>query len=174
MEDSNKKFLVLGLVAAAFIVAIVGIVVRPGRGVGYQPEQPIPFSHALHAGQRKIDCKYCHTNVDRAAHSNVPSVNVCMNCHKYVKTDSPHIKKLTEAYEQNKPVQWVNVHVLPDFAYFNHERHIARGVPCETCHGEVQEMEEVHQVAPLTMGWCVNCHRQQDPPAPIDCNTCHR
>ncbi|NUM89537.1 MAG: cytochrome c3 family protein [Bdellovibrionales bacterium] len=97
-----------------------------------------------------------------------------MNCHNVVKVDSPLIQQLRDAYDNNKPIQWVNVHVLPDYVYFNHERHVRKGVSCDTCHGDVAAMEKVEQVAPLTMGWCVNCHRQPENNAPVDCNTCHR
>lgn len=170
----DKKFIIVSIIAVVLTVAAFAAYLYPGRGVGYAPAQPIPFSHKLHAGDRKIQCQYCHSTVDRSAHSNIPSSAVCMNCHTYVKTDSPHIQKLKEAYDKNLPIQWVNVHVMPDFVYFNHERHIARGVSCETCHGNVQDMEKVRQVMPISMGFCVNCHRSQDPPAPIDCWTCHR
>ena len=179
MDENNnhtvdRKFIIVSVLAVVLAIAAFALYLYPGRGVGYAPSQPIPFSHKLHAGDRKIQCQYCHSGVDRSAHSNVPAVAVCMNCHNFVKTDSPHIKKLKEAIDTNKPVQWVNVHVMPDFVYFNHERHIARGVSCEQCHGNVQDMEKVRQVMPISMGFCVNCHRSQDPPAPIDCWTCHR
>lgn len=178
MEDKghkvDRKFIVVMAFATIVSVIAFAVYLYPGRGVGYAPSQPIPFSHKLHAGERKIDCKYCHTSVGRSTHSNVPSSAVCMNCHQHVKTDSPHIQKLTEAYEKGTPIQWVNVYVLPDFVYFNHERHVARGVSCDTCHGNVQEMEKVYQATTLSMGWCVNCHREQKPAAPIECSTCHR
>lgn len=170
----DKKFLVVGAIAIILAVLAFAAYLYPGRGVGYAPAQPIPFSHKLHAGERKIQCQYCHSAVDRSAHSNIPSATVCLNCHRYVKTESPHIKKLWEAVEKNQPIQWIQVHVLPDFVYFNHECHIQRGISCEQCHGNVQQMDKVKQVAPLSMGWCVNCHREQSPAAPTDCWTCHR
>lgn len=170
----DRKFIVVSCIAVIVTIIAFAAYLYPGRGVGYAPAQPIPFSHKLHSGDKKIQCQYCHSGVDKSAHSNIPSAAVCMNCHRYVKTDSPHIQKLAEAYNQGKPIQWVNVYVLPDYVYFNHERHIAKGVSCETCHGNVQDMERVRQASSLTMGWCVNCHRQQDPPAPIECSTCHR
>ncbi len=180
MDENNnnhgldKRFIfVMVLASVVAVIAFVGYL-YPGRGVGYAPKQPIPFSHKVHAGDRKIQCQYCHSGVDRSTHSNIPSAAVCMNCHNYVKTDSPHIKKLKEAYDAGQPIQWINVHVMPDFVYFNHEAHIAKGVSCSHCHGNIQDMEVVRQVMPISMGWCVNCHRSQDPPAPIDCSTCHR
>lgn len=158
---------------------------------GYIPEQPIPFSHKLHAGKHKIQCLYCHGGAEKSAHATVPALNVCMNCHRYVKTDSPHIAKITKAYNEGKPIEWIRIHELPDFAKFNHKRHVAKGVTCQTCHGPVQEMDKVYQYAPLNMGWCVNCHRgettpkavltriypgQKNPHGPVaslNCTTCH-
>lgn len=173
-RDKEKKIILASFVLVIITAAAFAFFLMPARGVGYAPAQPIPFSHELHAGQRKIQCMYCHSGVDKSPHSNVPSTAVCMNCHRVVKVDSPHIMKLTESYEKNEPVQWVNVHVLPDYVYFNHQRHIQKGVSCDTCHGNVANMEKVEQVAPLSMGWCINCHRQPENQAPLDCNTCHR
>eukprot|EP01047_Picozoa_sp_COSAG01_P000273 COSAG01_NODE_4_length_55812_cov_1344.168109_35_plen_227_part_00 len=130
--------------------------------VGYQPEQPIPFSHRLHAGELGLDCRYCHTQVQKAGHSNIPSTETCMNCHKMVKKDSPHIKKLHESYANDEPIPWVRIHALPDYAYFNHSRHVNSGISCVSCHGRVDQMEVVRQVEPLSMGWCVECHREPE------------
>lgn len=128
---------------------------------GYQPDQPIAFSHKLHAGQYQINCNYCHTGVYKAKSAMIPSVNICMNCHNTIKKDSPEIQKLYAAVENNKPIEWVRVHNLPDHAYFNHAQHAnVGGIECQTCHGPVQEMEVVYQYAELTMGWCINCHRE--------------
>ena len=171
----NEKKIVFGSVIITILTVVAfGIFLMPGRGVGYAPSQPIPYSHELHAGKRKIQCLYCHSNVDKSPKANVPSVAVCMNCHRVVRTDRPAIQKLAEAYEKNEPVQWVKVHVLPDYVYFNHQRHVQKGVSCDTCHGDVAAMEKVEQVNPLTMGWCVNCHRKPENQAPLNCNTCHR
>lgn len=173
-HQKEKKLILVSFVLTVLAIVAFGIFLMPGRGVGYAPSQPIPFSHERHAGKRKIQCTYCHSNVDKSPHANIPSTAVCMNCHRVVLVDSPWIKKLTESYEKNEPIQWINVHVLPDFVYFNHQRHIQKGVSCETCHGNVSAMETVEQVSPLTMGWCVNCHRQPENQAPLNCNTCHR
>ena len=127
---------------------------------GYQPDQPIPFSHKLHAGEYGMDCRYCHSGVDVGRHSSIPSLNVCMNCHRLVKTDSPWIKKITEAYNENKPIYWEKVHLLPDHVKFSHFHHIKAGKDCRVCHGPVEEMDVVYQHSSLSMGWCVNCHRQ--------------
>ena len=130
--------------------------------VGYQPTQPIPFSHAKHVNQIGIDCRYCHSNVEKAAHSNIPATETCMNCHKQVKTDSKYIKKLTKHYEEDKPIEWVKVHMLPDYVYFNHSAHVNVGVSCVQCHGKVNKMEEVYQAKSLSMGWCLECHREPE------------
>ena len=132
---------------------------------GYMPEQPIKFSHKLHVTGNKIDCKYCHIGAEKGRHAVIPSVNICMNCHKAVKVGPVHgeaeIAKIYDAFENKKTVKWIKVHNLPDHVYFNHSQHVMVGkVECETCHGNVGEMEEIKQVSPLGMGWCINCHRE--------------
>ncbi len=147
-----------------------------GYNRGYSPDQPIHFSHELHAGQYKIQCLYCHSSAERAAHSAVPSLNICMNCHLVVATDKPAIQQITEAYNNNKPVVWKKVHMLPDFVKFNHAAHVAKfGAPtaCHKCHGPVESMEKMYQYSSLSMGWCINCHRQPENKAPVSCSTCH-
>ena len=159
----NKAF--IGVVAAIF-TAIVAKSALDGLfaiGVqqGYAPKQPISFSHKLHAGDFEIDCNYCHTGVMKSKNANIPSPNICMNCHSSIKTESPEIKKIYAAIENNQPIEWVRVHNLPDLSYFNHSQHVnVGGVECQTCHGPIEEMEVVRQHAKLTMGWCVNCHRE--------------
>lgn len=136
-----------------------------GVGVhqGYAPEQPIKFSHKLHAGDYKINCNYCHTGVYKGKGANIPSANICMNCHNAIKQSSPEIQKIYRAIEKNEPIQWVRVHNLPDFAYFNHAQHTnVGGLDCENCHGEIAKMEVVQQRSSLTMGWCIDCHRKTD------------
>jgi hypothetical protein len=127
--------------------------------VGYQPVQPIAFSHQLHAGQMGMDCRYCHYNVERGRHAGVPPTETCLNCHKIVKTDSPEIKKLVSYHEKGLPVPWVRVHKLADFAYFDHSAHVNKGVSCVECHGRIDQMTEVRIEKPLSMGWCLDCHR---------------
>ena len=130
--------------------------------VGYQPEQPIPYSHQLHAGELGIDCRYCHYNVEQAAHANIPSAELCLNCHNHIKTDNEQIKKIKEHYDTDTPIDWVTVHMLPDYAYFNHSRHVNSGVSCVQCHGRVDQMEVVRQAEPLSMVWCLECHRNPE------------
>ncbi|MCY7360852.1 MAG: cytochrome c family protein [Ignavibacteria bacterium] len=158
-------------------------------GVGYQPLQPIAFSHKLHAGEMKIDCRYCHSGVESSRQANIPSVNDCMNCHSQVKKDSPEIIKLTEYFTSGTPLQWKRVHRVPDFAYFNHSVHVNAGIDCSNCHGNVAEMEVVEQVKDFSMRACIDCHRNpqeniknisqgkkdvQINNGPQNCSACHR
>ena len=141
---------------------------------GYQPVQPIKFPHDLHAGVMKIDCQYCHSGAYKGKNASIPSLNICMNCHKVVKTESPEIHKIydalgydpaTQKYDSTKtrPMQWIRIHNLPDFAYFNHSQHVkVAGLKCQTCHGPIETMKEVYQYSPLTMKWCIQCHRRTD------------
>lgn len=191
---SNQKWKKLLPVIILLIVLGTGVnaLMNVGENQGYAPEQPIPYSHKLHAGKLNIPCMYCHVGVEKSRHAIVPSMNICMNCHAVVKTDSPHIKKLTEYYKSNKPMPWIKVHDLPDFVNFNHKRHVTKGVACETCHGDIKKMEVVRQDKPLTMAWCLDCHRGNTTPAhllngpkstdpgvphggvaPTSCYTCH-
>lgn len=169
---AQKKALGLaGLILLIGFLFVANTLHGIGDNTGYAPEQPIPFSHKLHAGDNEIPCQYCHTGVDKGKHATIPSANVCMNCHKVVKTDSPHIKKLTEKYNNNEAIEWIKVHDIPDHAFFNHRPHIEAGFDCSSCHGNVAEMEKVQQVETLMMGFCINCHR--DNGGPQDCYTCH-
>ena len=131
--------------------------------VGYMPEQPIPYSHALHAGELGIDCRYCHNTVEDAAHAAIPPTQTCMNCHAHIKKDSPLLEPLRQSWESGEPVRWVRVHDLPDYSYFNHAAHVNRGVSCVSCHGRVDLMEEVWQEEKLSMGWCLECPRNPEP-----------
>ena len=150
-------FLVIGFIGKSSLDWVMSI----GMQQGYAPKQPIPFSHKLHVGQYKIDCNYCHTGVHIGKHANIPSANICMNCHGQIKYDSPKLAKLREAWTTGRPIEWVRVHNLPDLSYFNHTQHVnVGGIECQTCHGPIEKMEVVQQWAPLTMGWCINCHRE--------------
>ena len=138
--------------------------------VGYHPEQPIPFSHKVHT-EHDIHCEYCHSSARRSIVAGIPSVNTCMGCHNFIKTDQDPIKYIAERYKKNEPIKWVKVHDLPDYVRFSHMIHTQAKVACQDCHGKVEEMTTVKQVAPLQMGWCVDCHRQKK--AKIACMTCH-
>ncbi|MCC2547047.1 c-type cytochrome [Hymenobacter sp. BT175] len=160
-----KSNVVRGIVATLFVLVVLYQslqgVMAIGIQQGYQPTQPIAFSHKLHAGEHQINCAYCHTSVYKSKSANIPSANICMNCHSQIKTESPEIKKIYRAIERKQPIQWVRIHNLPDLAYFNHAQHTqVGGIECQTCHGPIQNMEVVYQYSPLTMGWCINCHRE--------------
>ncbi|MBD2714811.1 c-type cytochrome [Microvirga sp. STR05] len=160
-----KSPVLRGIAGVVFVLAVLYTSVQGAMGVGlqqgYQPTQPIAFSHKLHAGENQINCAYCHTSVYKSKSANIPSANICMNCHSQIKTESPEIKKIYRAIERKQPIQWVRVHNLPDLAYFNHSQHTqVGGIECQTCHGPIQNMEVVYQYSPLTMGWCINCHRE--------------
>ncbi len=127
--------------------------------VGYRPTQPIDYSHKVHAGDLGIDCRYCHTTVEISASANVPPTQTCMNGHTVVKTESEKSVPLLASWQTGKPIEWIRVHMLPDYAYFDHSAHISVGVGCVSCHGNVAEMEKVMQVESLSMSWCLDCHK---------------
>lgn len=171
-------------IVLAFVFVLIGLPSTPAQAwwfytpgdtvdnVGYKPTQPIPFSHKLHAGDKGIPCQYCHSAARRSITSGIPPLNTCMGCHRSVKTDSPWIQKVTDHFKNNEPIEWVKVHDLPDFARFSHKIHVSGAkLECQECHGPVQEMEVVEQVAPLQMGWCISCHIKKQ--AKTDCIACH-
>lgn len=130
--------------------------------VGYRPKQPVAYSHKLHAGDLGIDCRYCHNSVEMSPVANVPPTQTCMNCHKLILPESDKLLPVRESWATGRPIEWVRVHKLPDYAYFNHSAHLRQGIGCFSCHGNVAEMEEVTQHQPLNMGWCLDCHRNPD------------
>lgn len=130
--------------------------------VGYQPEQPVPYSHALHVGELGMDCRYCHTTVESAAFAAIPPTQTCMNCHSSIRTTSAKLAPVRDSYSDGLPVDWIKVHDLPDFVYFNHSAHVTRGIGCVSCHGRVDHMEVVQQVEFLSMAWCLDCHRNPE------------
>jgi hypothetical protein len=201
----------LKLITIFIVVVGIGIIFKnsnahfPGNFEGYEPEQPIAFSHQLHAGEMTIPCMYCHFGAEDSKHAGIPPANVCMNCHEFVNNNtnenkiaekmgrnqevSPEIKKIYESfgtsennYEDKNPTEWVKVHNLPDFVFFSHKPHINAGLDCEKCHGDVASMTRVKQVNDLSMGWCLDCHRQDHESLDNtkerksqlqDCATCH-
>ena len=186
---AQNQFLVL-VTSIIFLLAsgyfVYGYLMQVGVDQGYEPVQPIHYSHRIHAGDNQIDCKYCHSSARVSKHSGIPSLNVCMNCHKNIAeyngeedlangyTKEFYTKEIAKLYEavgwddadqsytgEEKPVKWIQIHNLPDFVYFNHSQHVnVAGVECQTCHGPVEEMEIMEQYSPLTMGWCIDCHRE--------------
>lgn len=162
------------------------------REAGYEPEQPIHFSHKLHAGTLRIECIYCHSGADRGPHALVPPVSTCLNCHAEVQPKDkdgnlkPEMAKLLDHWQQKKPIRWEKVHDLADFVYFDHSRHVHARIACQECHGPVEDMVYLRRVHGMKMNWCLDCHKQQpqggrsafkpveSTRAPINCTTCHR
>ena len=215
----NSRILTMSLGVAVVLVGLmtldaVGTWPLPGVQQGYEPVQPIAYSHRLHAGELQIDCQYCHSGAETSRHAGIPAADVCMNCHKFITAPlgavraedelaqkenrrardvvSPEIAKIYAAFGlgenrepdngvEAKPIEWVKVHNLPDYVYFDHRAHVNVGVKCQTCHGPVETMERMRQAEDLSMGWCVNCHRDATEngvagkavDASIDCVTCH-
>jgi len=206
--------IVLAAALALSLVTLVTALRLPGDNQGYEPVQPIAYSHKLHAGELQIQCQYCHSSADKSRHAGIPAMNVCMNCHSGVTATlaavkaeeaaaaeqkraaqpirSAELQKLYDALALDKdlvpiadktptPIAWKRIHKLPDFVYFDHRAHITATVACQTCHGPIQEMERVRQYETLSMGWCVNCHRDVNEKgvngkqvhASTDCTTCH-
>lgn len=165
-EWTNKlpPFIALGVVI--FIIAVIGFVwyyFSPWyTDVGYRPVQPVPFSHKLHNDDLGIDCRYCHNMVEVSPHANVPATQTCMNCHKLIKPDSEKLAKIRESWETQTPMQWIRIHELPDYVYFDHSVHLRAGVGCAGCHGNINQLEVVKQNKPLSMSWCLDCHRNPD------------
>jgi hypothetical protein len=133
--------------------------------VGYEPVQPVPFSHKIHAGELGMDCRYCHSGVDKSWVANIPSASTCMNCHSTVLKDDPRLAIVRESAKNNTPIPWVQIHITPDYVYFNHAVHVTRGISCVECHGRIDQMDEVYHAKPLSMSFCLDCHR--DPAAHI-------
>jgi hypothetical protein len=130
---------------------------------GYAPEQPIAYSHQIHVGKLGLDCQYCHTQVFDSKQANIPATQTCMNCHGQVDSNNPEeVQKIRDSWNSGEPIEWVRVHNLPDYAYFSHEAHVNVGVGCETCHGRIDQMDVVFQKEPLSMSWCLDCHRNPE------------
>lgn len=153
--------LVVGAIAPLYAVMFVAYGFSPKTlEQGYQPTQPVPFSHATHAGKLGMDCRYCHNTVETSSYAAIPPTQTCMNCHTQIHRESPKLEAVRESYEQGTPIEWIKVHKLGDYAYFDHSAHVTRGVSCVECHGRVDTMEVVARVKPLSMGWCLECHRE--------------
>lgn len=204
----NQRIFTIVLVIASVFSAIA-LVPRltatrlPGDHRGFEPAQPVDFSHRLHAGELGVQCLYCHSGAERSRHAGIPAASTCMNCHRFVKAKrasvraeeelakkerrkprmivSPEVRKIELAVQSGTPIRWARIHQVPDFVYFDHRPHVSAGVECQKCHGPVETMERVRQVESLNMGWCVNCHRGRDGTrvgglpvkASSDCSSCH-
>jgi hypothetical protein len=160
----SRASVVLALVLLAGLVYGGSLLSNSGysTGQGIFLNQPVPFSHDHHVAGLGIDCRYCHTGVEVTASAGIPPISTCMNCHKQIWTNADLLEPIRAAYRDGVPVQWERVHDLPDFVYFNHSIHIAKGIGCETCHGRVDKMPLMYQQADLTMAWCLNCHRNPE------------
>ncbi|MGD2109160.1 MAG: cytochrome c3 family protein [Phycisphaerae bacterium] len=191
----RRIYIAVGVLAfsAALGVSFGAYILWPERReTGYEPEQPIHFSHKLHAGTLQIHCQYCHSGAEKGAHATVPEVSTCMNCHTEVQPKDQEgnvkeeIAKLLEYWENSEPIRWNKVTDLADFVYFDHSRHIASGLACQECHGPVEAMDYMRRHHGMKMSWCLDCHKQDptEPPppyapdrttrAPINCTVCHR
>jgi hypothetical protein len=160
------QLLVGGLLVGAVATCGINYYFTPKyTRVGYQPIQPIAFSHSIHAEQLGIDCRYCHNGVEKSWYSNIPAASTCMNCHNQVLYQDPRLALVRESAQTGKPIPWVQIHKAPDFVFFNHSVHVNRGVSCVHCHGQVNQMDEVRHEKPFSMGFCLDCHR--DPAAKI-------
>lgn len=151
---------------APYLFVLVGFGAAPSTlNANYQPEQPTPYSHKLHVTELGMDCRYCHTTVEEASFAAIPSTEICMNCHHAIRKDSPKLEAMRRSFKTGEPVEWTKVHDLGDYAYFDHSAHVNKGVSCIECHGRVDRMGEegVYQKAPLSMGWCLKCHRDPAP-----------
>jgi len=168
MTLPRKTYLVILLLAAG---ALAGGSILARRSLP-APVQPIEFSHRVHAGDNQISCLYCHTAATRSTVAGVPTVATCYECHRLVRLKNSETNKVLEHWENKQPIAWVRIHTLPDHVYFSHKRHVSAGVACQTCHGDVQTVERLSQIAPLTMGWCVDCHKERA--ASLECSTCHK
>jgi hypothetical protein len=180
----------VSILGAVFIIAalawVAGGVIRSPylTEVGVARDQPVPFSHQHHVGGIGIDCRYCHTSVEKSSFAGIPPTKTCMNCHSQVWADSPVLEPVRASFRENRPIHWTRVNDLPDFVYFDHSIHVHRGVTCETCHGQVAAMPLTSRQQTLHMEWCLECHRDParftragkvDPPGKLtNCSICHR
>jgi len=155
----------LGVIGGAFYVpTLVALGASPkATAVGYSPTQPVPYSHELHVGKLGLDCRYCHNTVEQTAFAPLPATQTCMNCHSSVLTQSLKLQPVRDSWQTGLPVKWVKIHNLAQYAYFNHSAHVSHGVGCIECHGRIDQMDQVYQVKPLSMGWCLECHRNPGP-----------
>lgn len=204
----NQRILTI-LLGVGVVFSALALVPRltttrlPGDHRGFEPMQPLEFSHRLHSGELNVPCLYCHSGAERSRYAGIPAASTCMNCHRFVKAKratvreeeelakkegrkprlvvAPEIKKLEDAIKAGAPIRWARIHQVPDFVYFDHRPHVSAGVECQKCHGPVETMERVRQMESLNMGWCVNCHRGRDGTrvaglpvkATSDCSSCH-
>jgi len=174
------KLALLALLAVVVAAWLTFYKALPAHSGLLTPAQPISFSHKHHVGDDGIDCRYCNWSVEKSSFAGIPSADVCLSCHSQLFSDAPMLAPLREAARTGKPLRWIRVHDLPDFVYFNHSIHVAKGIDCSQCHGRVDEMPRIVRVASLEMQWCLECHRREARERHLnlqrmtDCSTCHR
>ncbi len=153
-----------GLITVVLLLWVILLLMRSDfvTGANTNITQPVQFSHAHHVGGLGIDCRYCHTSVEQSTFANIPPTKTCMNCHSQIWLDSPFLEPVRESFRTGKSLEWVRVHDLPDFVYFNHSVHVKKGVGCETCHGRLDQMAGIYQASSLQMEWCIQCHREPE------------
>jgi len=153
-----------GILTVGFLLWVILLLMRSDfvTGANTNVTQPVQFSHAHHVGGLGIDCRYCHTSVEQSSFANIPPTKTCMNCHSQIWLDSPYLEPVRESFRTGNSLEWVRVHDLPDFVYFNHSIHVKKGVGCETCHGRLDQMAGIYQAASLQMEWCLQCHREPE------------
>jgi hypothetical protein len=157
-----KILVILGVLGITVPAAMTYYFTPKYTRVGYEPVQPVSFPHNVHVDQLGMDCRYCHSHVEVAAHSNVPTTQVCMNCHSQVQKENPKLKPVWDSWQTGKPIEWVQIHKTPDYVYYNHAVHVNRGVSCVSCHGKVNEMPVVYHAESHSMAWCLDCHRNPE------------
>ncbi len=157
------KIIVFIFILATAVVSGITYYATPSyTRVGYEPVQPVPYDHSFHVGELGLDWRYCHSKVEVSGHANIPASSTCMACHSMIKTDSELLEPVRASFASGEPLPWVRVHQTPDYVYFNHSVHVNRGVSCVECHGEVNKMEIVKHDQPMSMGWCLECHRNPE------------
>lgn len=166
VADTITRIVLIALLLSPFVVGAGSYALMNSQYITRQsitPKQPVPFSHEHHVGGLGIDCRYCHTSVETSAFAGLPPTRTCMTCHSQLYTNAAMLAPVRQSLAEGKPIRWARVNELPDYVYFDHSVHVANGIGCTTCHGRVQEMPLMRQAAPLTMGWCLNCHRDPKP-----------
>ncbi len=171
MIDALNFKTVAFLIISLYLSLMISLISCVGTDREPFPEQPIAFSHKVHAGDYQIPCLYCHMYANKTPVAGVPAVKTCMGCHELIGTDRPEVEKLARFWEDKRPIEWIKIYDLPDFVRFNHNRHVNAGVRCEDCHGSVQEMVNIKRYSDMSMGWCLTCHDEMD--ADMDCIVCH-
>lgn len=166
-RSNSHLIIVIGILVLVPVIFVFGLWVWVRTpwitGEAFPDEQPIEFDHRHHVKDDAIDCLYCHHEAEKSQHAGIPSTSLCMGCHSQIWNDSPQLERLRRSYFSAEPIGWLAVHDLPDFVYFNHAIHLDKGIGCSTCHGRVDQMPRVYQAKPLTMGWCIDCHREPEP-----------